>query len=344
MASKTSRRPAKSRSAKRPTKSAAKGSAKKSAKTSAKAAPKSAASVASPAQAPANASGWSNPCLPQPITKGKAAVRVWHVAAPTCFWSWGFEGTLHRIRLRYGNQVDIRFIPAVVHTNLEEWMAHNEITRKSWDSWAEKAGKKMGIPIWTTYSSTKVPNDQTAATDAVVAAFRQGHPQGERFLRELLRRNVVEGKDVTRSATLASSAKACGLDVKRFEKDLKDKVGLQHDSDHMEEGAPHVPLGFYNLIVEDGSGRTVLMDFAFDPKPVEDVIEFLTGRSLKKNKPTDPAAFLAAAGATHAIELARAFGQALPAMQKQLTRLEEKGLVKQVELAGHPYWVAGKPR
>lgn len=301
---------------------------------------KAATAKAAPAPS-ASTKGWSNPCEPQQVTKGKAAVRLWHAAAPTCFWSWGYEGTLHRIRLRYGNQVEIRFIPAVVHTDLQEWMQHNDLTRDSWDAWAAKAGKKMGIPIFTAYSTAKVPNDQTPATRAVVAAFRQGHPQGERFLRELLRRNVVEGKDVTRKATLLSSAKASGLDVKAFTKAMqKETAALDEEGDRMGDGMPHAPLGFYNLILEDGSGRTLMMDFAFDPKPVEDAIEFLTARKLKKLSPSDPAAFLASAGPTHAIELSRAFGWPAARVKKELARLEAKGLVKPIEIAGHPYWKA----
>lgn len=287
------------------------------------------------------ASGWSNPCEPQKVAKGKAAVRIWHAAAPSCFWSWGYEGTLHRIRLRYGNQVEIRFIPAVVHTNLQEWMEHNDLTLKTWDAWAAKAGKKMGIPIWTAYSQIKVPSDQTPATRAVIAAFRQGHPRGERFLRELLRRNVVEGKDVTKKPLLLSAAKASGLDVKKFTHAMQqDVAGLDAEGEQMADGMPHAPLGFYNLIVEDGSGRTILMDFAFDPKPVEDAIEFLTNRKLKKLSPSDPTAFLVAAGPTHNIELARAFGWALERVKREMLRLEKKGAVKQIELAGHPYWKA----
>lgn len=287
---------------------------------------------------PAGGAWWSNPCVPQKLAQGKAAVRVWHAAAPTCFWSWGYEGTLHRIRLVYGDQVEIRFIPSVVHTNLDEWMAHNDLTRANWDAWAAKAGRKMGIPIWTKYSETKVPNDQTPATRASVAAFRQGRPEGERFLRELLRRNVVEGKDVTRKNVLLAAAKVCGLDLDRFSADLQDTEGLDADAYAMGEGLGHVPLGFYNLVVEDGSGRTILMDFAFDPKAVEDAIEYLTGRKLKKNRPSDPVAFLRAAGPTHETELARAFGWPADRVKKTMAVAEKRGAAKRVELAGHPYW------
>lgn len=295
---------------------------------------------AAPSAKAANSEGWSNPCLPQKLAKGEAAIRLWHAAAPTCYWSWGYEGTLHRIRLVYGDQVDIRFVPSVVHTDFEAWLHHNGLTRKTMDAQAAEAGRLMGIPIWTEYSALKVPNDQTPATRAVVASFRQGHPSGERFMRELLRRNVVEGKDVTRKPTLLSAAKASGLDLARFTSDLQDTEGLDAQAYEMGNGLGHIPLGFYNLILQDDQGRTLLIDYAFDPKPVEEAIEFLTGKRLKKNRPTDPLMFLRVAGPTHEIELSRAFGWPAQRISKTLALAAKRGEAKQVLLAGHPYWMA----
>lgn len=287
-----------------------------------------------------DAKTWSNPCVPAKLSDGEPALTLWHAAAPTCCWSWGFEGTLHRVRLVYGDQVDIRILPSCVYQDIDEWLVHNDLTRESWDAWGEKAQRKMGVPFFTRFTQAEIPQDATPATVAVLAAYRQGTHLGERFLRALLLRNVAQGLDVTRPAVLDEAAAEAGLVVARFTADLQDEEGLAADHAAMGQDAPHVPLGFYNLVLDDGKGRTLILDFPFDPKPVEEAIDFLSGGALRKNQPDDLRAYLAGTGASHEIEMARAFGWTVPAIRHRLETLEREGQVRKVELGGHPYWVA----
>lgn len=283
---------------------------------------------------------WSNPCVPAKLSDGEPTLTLWHAAAPTCCWSWGFEGTLHRVRLVYGDQVDIRILPSCVYNDVEAWLEHNDLTRETWDAWGEKAQRKMGVPFFTRFTQAEIPPDATPATVAVLAAYRQGSHLGERFLRALLLRNVAQGIDVTRPAVLEEAAKEAGLDVGRFTADLQDEEGLAKDHHDMEEDAPHVPLGFYNLVLDDGKGRTLVMDFPFDPKPVEEAIDFLSAGTLRKNQPDDVHAYLKGTGASHETEMSRAFGWTPAVVQARLKEAQKSGKVKQVQLGGHPYWVA----
>jgi protein-disulfide isomerase-like protein with CxxC motif len=283
---------------------------------------------------------WSNPCVPAQLSDGEPSLTLWHAAAPTCCWSWGFEGTLHRVRLVYGDQVDIRIVPSCVYTDIEDWLVHNELTRETWDAWGKKAERKMGVPFFSQFTKADTPHDAFPATLAVLAAYRQGSHLGERFLRALLLRNVAQGLDVTKPALLDEAAAEAGLDVARFTADLQDEEGLGRDHGAMQEDAPHVPLGFYNLVLDDGKGRTLLLDFPFDPKPVEEAIDFLSGGTLRKNQPDDLRAYLAGTGASHEIEMARAFGWTVPDLQARLKALEKAGSVRRLQLGGHPYWAA----
>jgi predicted DsbA family dithiol-disulfide isomerase len=281
---------------------------------------------------------WSNPCIPPQIAKGKATIRLHHAMAPTCWWSWGYYGTLARVRLVYGDQVDLRIVNTAVYDDLDHWCTHNGMTPASMQEWAKESQGKMGVPIFTGYAKAKLPKDTTPAAFAVIAALRQGRPLGERFERALLRRSSVEGIDVTVPAVIDAAAKEAGLDLARLRKDLADRKGLEAEMAAQNEGAPNVPLGFYNVALEDDKGRTIVLDYAFDPDEVVGAIEYLSGGTLRKNTPDDPVAYLQATGPAPARELARAFAWTPAATEERLRKLATAGQVKQVAVGGAPHW------
>ena len=313
-------------------------------KTSAKKAPKHAAKSTKPAAAvavaaPRSGQGWSDPCNPPPLGNGKATIRLLHAASPTCWWTWGYEATLHRVRLVYGNQVEIRIVLAPVYTDLKEYLAHYG-SRKELVKEAEDASALMGVPIFLRYDRAKLPKDTLPVTLAAVAAYRQGGVAGEKFLRAIVRRSCVEGSDVSQNFTVLAAAREAGLDLKRFSLDRKDRDGLLKDLDAMNDGLPHMPLGFYNLIVEGDRGRRVVIDHAFEPADVERAIDYLGDRKLKKNRPRDPAVYLKQTGPAPLREIARVFAWDVAAAEKKMARLEKAGQVRQVKLAGQPHWTA----
>lgn len=286
------------------------------------------------------ARGWSNPCVAPKLARGKAKIRLHHVMSPTCWWSWGYYGTLGRIRLTYGDQVDLNLVTYAVYEDLDDWLKHNGLTLEGQEKWAKESAKKMGVPIFTEYTSGVLPKDSTPAMLAVLAAKRQGTPAGERFERGLLRRSVVEGIDVTNMPVLVAAAQEAKLDIARFKKDLEDKDGLIKDFEAQTATLPNLPLGFYNLAIEDERGRKIVLDYSFEPDEVVEAIEYLSGGKLKKNHPDDPVEFLKAPGPAHARELARAFGWTPAATESKLQALARKGELKTVQMAGATHWTA----
>lgn len=282
--------------------------------------------------------GWSNPCIAPALARGKATIRLHHVMAPTCWWSWGYYGTLARIRLTYGDQVDINTVTYAVYKDFDHWLEHNGMNRKQHEAWAKESEKRMGVPIFTAYSKLTLPKDSTPAMFAVLAAKRQGRPLGERFERALLRRSVVEGIDVTQKSVLVEAAQEAKIDVARFQKDLADLDGLNRDFEKQNESLPNVSLGFYNFAIEDDRGRKIVLDYTFDPDDVVEAIEFLSGGQLKKNQPDDPVEYLQATGPAPVRELARAFAWTPAATEAKLKGLERQRLVQRVTLAGAPHW------
>ena len=282
----------------------------------------------------------SNPCLPPKLATGPARIRLYHVVGPTCWWSWGYEAVVHRVRLVYGDQVEIRTPVVPVWQDLEGWLKHSGLDHDGWEAWAKESQKVMGLPIFTAYGTSVQPKDTTDAVFAILAAGRQGRPQGERMARALLRRSAVEGRDVTQQAEILDAAHESGLDLASFKVALADRKGLEKDLAEQEEGMPRLPLGFYNLCVEADDGRRVVLDNAFDPKAAEDAIDYLAGGRLRKNSPSDPVEYLRAVGPAPLVEIARAFAWPADRAQQVLGGLQRDGALKTVTLAGATHYVA----
>jgi predicted DsbA family dithiol-disulfide isomerase len=264
-------------------------------------------------------------------------ITIFHATAPTCWWSWGYEGALNRVRLVYGDQVDVRLLYGTVWEDFDEYLKGYELTVDAVNEWAEESADLMGVPIRANYG-TNEPRNLVPATYATLAARKQGEKKGERFARALLRRFVVEGRDVTQEDVLLDAAQEAGLDLTSFHRDLADTAARQADRENQGEGFPHLPLGFYALTLTDGGDRTVLLDHAFDPKVVEEAIDYLSRGALRKSDPTDVVAYLREHGLAPTMEIARVFGVPAEEMGTRLAALAREGKTERVDLAGGPHW------
>ena len=264
-------------------------------------------------------------------------ITIFHATAPTCWWSWGYEGALNRIRAVYGDQVDLRTFYGTVWEDFDEYLKECELTVEGVNEWAREAAGLMGVPIRANYGPAE-PRNLVPVTHATMAALKQGRERGERFVRAVLRRFVVEGQDVTRDDVLAAAATEAGLDLAAFRSDSADAEARTEDVGHQGNGWPHLPIGFYNLAVTDGENRTLLIDHAFDPKILEQAIDYLSGGTLAKRPPPDALAYLGTHGLTPTAELARVTGVPAPEMEGRLAAWEREGRVTRAVLAGAPHW------
>lgn len=267
-------------------------------------------------------------------------IQIFHVTAPGCTWSWGYEPVLHRIGELYGDAVDLRLLVGCPYSDFDQWMRDYEMPWDEAMAFMREGADLMGVPMKRDWTRDSFPWNVLPASLAAIAAQRQEDGwAARRFLRFLTRRIIVEGQDPARVEVLLDAAREAGLDVERFQRDLADEEGVRHEYED-QGGAPHVPLGFYNLVVTDGAGRTIILDYAFDPKVVEEAIDYLAGGRLPKREPKDVLAFARDMGPTSLAEVARVF--AIPE-QEALARLEEcekRGALERVTLAAAHHWQA----
>ena len=265
---------------------------------------------------------------------------ILHATAPTCWWSWGYEGVINRLRLVYGDQIDIRLLTLCVYDDFDDWMKKYDIKSfKEFLDWAKEAFELMKIPFEINPKRGQIPKSAMPASIAVMAAMLQGHKRAERLSREILRRCNVEMQDISQDKVLFEAAKSAGLDLIKFKKDFADKEARYHGYEHQQSNFPHhLPLNFYNMVVADGDKRVVMLDHAFDPKVVEEAIDYLAGGKLKKSKPSDILGYLKNHGETPLMEISRVFDLKPEEAKRKLSALEKSGKAGKVSLAGADFW------
>lgn len=267
-------------------------------------------------------------------------ISVVHFTAPTCWWSWGYEPVFNRLKLVYGDQINLVTLYGTVYEDVEEYKKGYELDDAALVAWAKESKEIMGMPMHLNYRFDRMPKNLLPATLAIMAAQRQGHERGHRFYQALLRRNIVEEQDVTEKTTILEAVKEANLDETKFEGDWTDEASLKADLEKQGEGAPSVHVGFYNIAVTDGHGRTVYLDQKFDPSVAEEAIDYLSGQKLKKETPTDVLAYLKANGSTSLVEVERVFSLTSKDALGELERLEKLGKAKRLTLSGSNFWRA----
>jgi predicted DsbA family dithiol-disulfide isomerase len=265
-------------------------------------------------------------------------VAVVHFTAPTCWWSWGFEPVFNRLKLVYGEQISLLTFYGTVYEDIEYYKKSYELDDAGMVAWAKEAQGIMGVPMHLNYRFDRMPKNLLPATLAVIAGIRQSHAQGHRLYRALLRRSIVEDQDVTNHATILDAVNEARLDIEKFKQDWNDQAGLKADLEKQGEGAPSVHVGFYNIAVTDGHGRTVYLDQRFDPLAAEGAVDYLAGGQLRKEKPTDVLSYIIANGPTHLAEAERVFDLSRADALADLERLEKNGKIRRLVLAGESFW------
>jgi hypothetical protein len=242
------------------------------------------------------------------------------------------------LKLVYGDQIKVFVFYTAVYEDIEEYKKGYELDDAGMVAWAKESKEIMGVPMHVNYRFDRMPKNMFPATLAVLAAKRQGDEKGHRFYRALLRRSIVEDQDVTQEVVTLDALKEAGLDEARFRQDRTDEASLRADYEAQGEGAPAVHVGFYNIAVTDGQGRTVYLDQKFNPATVESAIDYLADGQLKKSKPTDVFAYIKAQGPTPLVEIERVFDLPPKDAQGELERLEKLGKATRSTLAGDDFW------
>lgn len=267
-------------------------------------------------------------------------VHVVHATAPGCHWSWGYEAVVNRIRMVYGDQVALHLRVGCPYDDKAQWLADYGMTAQEAEAWLnDEAAPAMDVPLarvsWSAQPQTLLP-----ASLAALAALRQGEEKGWRFHRALLRMYAAEGRDPSAPESIEAAAVEAGIDIRKVQAAFRDEEQLLQALGEQDGKGPPVPVGFYNLVVTDGANRRVILDYAFEPRDVEEAIDYIAGGSLTKARPDakDVPRYLREHGPAPLSELRRVFGLAAEEAPAVVEAHEKSGRIERVVLAGAPHW------
>ncbi len=165
---------------------------------------------------------------------------------PACPWSWASEPKLRRLLWELGDAVDPRWVMGGMARSIGTDEHPDRIA-----TWLQAAGESrmpLDPRLWTQGGiSSSYP-----ACQAIVAACEQGPEAAGRYLRRIREGLMVERKRLDHAEALIAEAGAAGLDVARFEVDLRSNAVLEAFGAHLEE-VRRVPV---EAREQDGVGST----------------------------------------------------------------------------------------
>ena len=97
-------------------------------------------------------------------------IAVVHFTAPTCWWSWGYEPVFNRLKLVYGDQINIVTLYGTVYEDIEEYKKNYELDDAGFVKWAKESQEIMGVPMHLNYRFDTMPKSVLPASLAVIAA------------------------------------------------------------------------------------------------------------------------------------------------------------------------------
>jgi ubiquinone/menaquinone biosynthesis C-methylase UbiE/predicted DsbA family dithiol-disulfide isomerase len=266
------------------------------------------------------------------------AVEVIHFADPWCWWSWGLEPVLNRLREVYGEQIAIKYRMGGMADRIADWMQDYGVDDQGLVAWMKESIELTRMPTDIhAYRKTSVKSS-TPACLAVKAAELQGEERAERFLRRLMEAIMVEARNGSDQSVIGEIAAEAGLDAARLLRDMTSKAvaeALHRDQHAMHEA--HV--NFLSLLLRNRKGDAVKVGEVFAAKPYEEAIERLTDGRLAKRMPVDVLAYLEHhRSMVPAREIAEVFGTTDEDAAQRLARLAKSGLLEEHAFEAGTFW------
>ncbi len=189
-------------------------------------------------------------------------VKVIYFTDPICSTCWGIEPQLRKLKLEYGNSIEIEYRMGGL---LPDWSYNSGgISKPSdvahhWDEVSEFYDMPIDGDVWL-----EDPLDSSYPPSiAFKAAQLQDQKKAVLFLRAIREMVFMEKKNITRWEHLATAAENSGLNVPQLKSDFEGraKTGLEAD---LKLARDYVVRGFPSLFFEGNNGER---EFVYGAKP-----------------------------------------------------------------------------
>lgn len=211
-------------------------------------------------------------------------IEVIHFADPWCWWSWGLEPVLQRLREVYGDHLKVTYRMAGEFHDLAHWMQEYGVDEASTVEWIHESIGTMGNPVRPDYYARCGVKSTFPACLAVKAAQLQSEEIAAKYFRRLMEAYMLECRPASHQE-LERLAVEVGLDGHRIRRDMEAppvKEAFDEDRRQMED----LEGNFLSLVIRAPGVPPVVKGETFTAKPFEEIIDGLAP-GLPKRSPTD---------------------------------------------------------
>ncbi|HYT00035.1 MAG TPA: methyltransferase domain-containing protein [Thermoplasmata archaeon] len=268
--------------------------------------------------------------------KTEPPVEIVHFADPWCWWSWGLEPVLHRLKEVYGENLKVTYKMGGQFASLQGWMEEYDVDQRSTVEWIRESIELTKMPIRPDYYFRTGVTSSYPACRAFKAAQLQSEELASRYLRRMMEAFGFECRAAT-DDEIISLAEEIGLDGRRLRKDSHSKAVakvLDVDREEMHRSG----VNFLSLLVRNRDGRQVIEGEIFTAKPFETIIDDLAP-GLPKRSPADILEYMEHHRAlTPAHEIAEVFRIPDADAHHRLEKLAAEGLLTAHAFDGIAAW------
>lgn len=208
-------------------------------------------------------------------------VKVIYYTDPICSSCWGIEPQLRKLKLEYGNSIEIEYRMGGL---LPDWSYNGGgISKPSdvahhWDEVSVYYDMPIDGDVWL----EDPLNSSYPPSIAFKAAQMQDEEKAISFLREIREMVFLQKKNISKWEFLETAAKSIGLNVKQFKTDYEGKA-IDLFEDDLKLGRALGVRGFPTLFFKDTNGKT---KFVYGSKPYfvfESALLKLAPNAIKKD-------------------------------------------------------------
>ena len=263
-------------------------------------------------------------------------VEVIHFADPWCWWSWGLEPVISRLKEVYGDQIRVSYRMGGVADDVGKWRKeYGVVEDEALRAWVVESSEMTGMPADQDYFLKSGAKTTWPACKAFKAAQLQGEDLAEKFLRRLTEAIMLESQDGSDEEVYLRVAREVGLDVDRLRADARSKK-VRELFEH-ERGEMNV--SFLTLVyVNARTGRGIPVSNTFEASHHEEALEKVAGVQLVRSTPVDILGYLERHRGYTVFpkELSEVFGASAFEIEGRMKTLVAGGLVDEVRLPFGP--------
>lgn len=257
-------------------------------------------------------------------------VRIIYFTDPICSSCWGIEPQLRKLKLEYGNNIEIEYRMGGL---LPDWSFRRgdginspRDVAKHWDEASIHYDMPIDGDVWleNPLASSYPPSV------AYKAAEMQGKDKAVKFMRKMREMLFLEKKNITMWSVMTEAAKESGLDIEQFDHDYEYHAQVLFQEDLALKEKLKV-TGFPTMIMINKDGDEEVIRGSKPYVVYEGAVVGLSEQAEKKDYPKDLDSLLEIYPTLTAKEYSILSGKERVAAEEELKDLVAKGKLNQTE-------------